>query len=45
MPWGYRARVASTYNEAFLGVTLTPSFTVAHDVRGYSYDGTFLEAA
>jgi len=41
--WGYRARVASTYNEAFLGATLTPSLTVAHDVRGNSHDGTFLE--
>jgi len=41
--WAIARGVASTYNEAFLGVTLTPSFTVAHDVRGYSYDGTFLE--
>lgn len=41
--WGYRARIASTYNDAFLGATLTPSLTVAHDVRGYSYDITFIE--
>jgi hypothetical protein len=41
--WGYRARIASTYNEALLGATLTPSLTVAHDVRGYSHDGTFLQ--
>lgn len=41
--WGYRARVASVYDDAFLGATLTPSLTVAHDVRGYSYDLTFLE--
>lgn len=42
--WGYRARVSSTYNDTFLaGAALTPSFLVAHDVKGYSYDGTFLE--
>lgn len=41
--WGYRARIVSTYNDAFLGAALSPSLTVAHDVRGYSHDGTFLE--
>lgn len=41
--WGYRARIASTYNDALLGAALTPSLTIAHDVRGYSYDGTFLQ--
>ena len=41
--WGYRARIASTYNDAFLGAALTPSLFVAHDVKGYSHDGTFLE--
>ncbi len=41
--WGYRARVASVYNDSLLGATITPSLTVAHDVRGYSYDLTFLE--
>jgi hypothetical protein len=42
--WGYRARIASTYSDTFLaGAALTPSFSVAHDVKGYSYDGTFLE--
>jgi len=41
--WGYRARVASVYSGGPLGTTLTPSLTVAHDVRGYSYDGTFIE--
>ena len=41
--WGYRARIASVYSGAPFGATLTPSLTVAHDVRGYSYDGTFLE--
>ena len=41
--WGYRARVASTYNEVLFGGSLTPSLLVAHDIRGYSYDGTFIE--
>lgn len=41
--WGYRARIASTYDDAFLGAALTPSFVVAHDVKGYSYDGAFLQ--
>ena len=41
--WGYRARVAMTYNDAFFGASLTPSLVFAHDVDGYSYDGTFLE--
>ena len=42
--WGYRARIASTYTNTFLGgAALTPSFLVAHDVKGYSYDTTFLE--
>jgi hypothetical protein len=42
--WGYRARIASTYNDTFLaGAALTASLFIAHDVKGYSYDGTFLE--
>lgn len=41
--WGYRTRIAATYNDAFLGASLTPSLLFAHDVDGYSYDGTFLE--
>lgn len=41
--WGYRARIAMTYNDAFFGASLTPSLIFAHDVDGYSYDGTFLE--
>lgn len=40
--WGYRLRVAASYAGVF-GATLTPSLTFAHDVKGYSYDGTFLE--
>src|SRR5207237_9774565 len=42
--WGYRARIASVYSGGPLGATLTPSLSLAHDVRGYSDDGTFLEA-
>ena len=41
--WGWRARVASVYNDALFGATLTPWLGVQHDVRGYSYDGTFIE--
>lgn len=41
--WGYRARVAMTYNDAFLGAAITPSLLFVHDVDGYSYDGTFVE--
>lgn len=42
--WGYRARIGSTYTNTFLGgANLTPSVSLAHDVKGYSYDGTFLE--
>ena len=40
--WGYRLRAAATYPGVF-GATLTPSLTFAHDVQGYSYDGTFVE--
>jgi hypothetical protein len=39
--WGMRGRVAATYGDVLLGAGLTPSLTVAKDVRGYSYDGTF----
>jgi len=41
--WGYRARIASVYTGGPLGAALTPSLSLAHDVRGYSYDGTFLQ--
>ena len=41
--WGYRARAAATYNVGLIGAEVTPSIFVAHDVKGYSYDGTFLE--
>jgi hypothetical protein len=41
--WGYRVRLAANYPGAFFSATLTPSLTVAHDVKGYSYDGSFLK--
>jgi hypothetical protein len=41
--WGYRARIALTYNDVFFGASLIPSLIFTHDVDGYSYDGTFLE--
>ncbi|MBV8501338.1 MAG: DUF1302 family protein [Paucibacter sp.] len=41
--WGLRGRVAATYASAWLGAALTPSLTVAKDIQGYSYDGTFSE--
>ena len=42
--WGYRTRFALTYADTFLaGAAITPSFSIAHDVDGYSHDGTFLE--
>lgn len=40
--WGWRVRLAATY-AGVLGASWTPSLTVAHDVEGYSYDGTFVE--
>ena len=39
--WGLRGRVAATYSAVLFGADLTPSLTVAKDVQGYSYDGTF----
>lgn len=41
--WGLRARVSATYADALFGAALTPSLTLAKDVSGYSYDGTFSE--
>ncbi len=34
--WGYRARIAAEYNDAFAGVNLSPSFNFKHDVKGHS---------
>ncbi len=39
--WGVRMRVAATYANAMAGATVTPSIVLAHDVHGYSYDGTY----
>ncbi len=35
------AGVAATYGDVVLGAALTPSLTLAKDVRGYSHDATF----
>ena len=39
--WGLRMRAAATYAHALAGANVTPSVVLAHDVDGYSYDGTF----
>jgi hypothetical protein len=41
--WGYRLRVAATYVVPAIGANITPSLYFAHDVNGYSYDGSYLE--
>jgi hypothetical protein len=41
--WGLRGRLSATYADALFGAALTPSITIAKDVLGYSYDGTFSE--
>lgn len=41
--WGYRLHLSAGYPGAFFGAALTPSLMFAHDVSGYSYDGTFLQ--
>ncbi len=43
--WGYRVRGSLTYNDAFAGVNLTPSFAWSHDVDGYSPNTNFNEDA
>jgi len=43
--WGYRLRGGLTYNDAFAGVNLTPSFAWSHDVNGYSPNSNFNEGA
>ncbi len=43
--WGYRIRGSLTYNDAFAGVNLTPSFAWSHDVDGYSPNTNFNEGA
>jgi len=39
--WGYRLHLLASYPGALFGATLTPSLYFAHDVDGYSYDGSF----
>ena len=43
--WGYRVRGSLTYNDAFAGVNLTPTFAWSHDVDGYSPNTNFNEGA
>lgn len=43
MAWGYRLQLAASYSEGLWGAAWTPMLYLAHDVSGYSYDGTFLE--
>jgi hypothetical protein len=40
--WGYRLRTSATY-AAGMATTVTPSLYFAHDVQGYSFDGTYSE--
>jgi hypothetical protein len=40
--WGYRLRGELSYVDAFgMGVTLKPTLSWSHDVKGYSVDGQF----
>lgn len=42
--WGYRVRAGLSYGNAFgSGFTISPGVFLAHDVKGYSSDGQFLE--
>lgn len=41
--WGLRGRASATYGNAIFGGDLTLSLTLAKDIRGYSYDSTFVE--
>jgi hypothetical protein len=41
--WGYRLRIAARYPLAFFDAAVSPSLSYSRDVRGYSYDGTFLK--
>ncbi|MBF0126881.1 MAG: DUF1302 domain-containing protein [Magnetococcales bacterium] len=41
--WGYRLRLSASFPDVFLATKLTPSLMFSHDVKGYSYDGTFLQ--
>lgn len=41
--WGYRLFASMTYTDAFLGVNVTPSLGLDHDVNGVSADGIFVK--
>lgn len=41
--WGVRMRLAATYPGVLGEAAVTPSVTLAQDVSGYSFDGTFIE--
>lgn len=41
--WGYRLLASMTYSDAFMGVNVTPSVGVDHDVNGVSADSIFIE--
>jgi len=34
--WGYRAFINAAFTDVLAGINLTPSLSLAHDVRGYS---------
>lgn len=40
---GYRVQLSLTYNNVLFGGNVTPRLFWAHDVSGYSADGTFVE--
>ncbi|MFG0723385.1 DUF1302 domain-containing protein [Pseudomonas sp. GLN_6] len=41
--WGYRLRGQLSYSNVFAGVNLSPFVAFGHDVKGWSYDGNFVE--
>lgn len=40
---GYRLRAQLTYNSLFAGINVSPYASFGQDVKGYSYDGNFVE--
>lgn len=41
--WGYRLRAQLNYPGVFAGVNLSPFVSFGQDVKGWSYDGNFVE--
>jgi hypothetical protein len=41
--WGLRLRIANVYPNAVIGIALTPSIYLSKDIKGYSFDSTFVE--